>query len=234
MIHKVDTMAWAATGMYTIPEAARLVGTNATRIRRWLMGYRFPLKGGRQGESAPLFPAQLPVLENKLAIGFLDLVELLFIKAFREFGVPLPTIRCAAAEASRRWNTDHPFCLNRLKTDGRSIFASLQDEEGRDLLLELTKSQYCFYTVINPYLKQLEYDAIGDVQRWWPLGKSKPVLVDPKVSFGRPILQECSIPTEAVFQAVRVNESETEVANWFGISLALVRAAIEFEKSRAA
>ena len=195
------------------------------------MGYRFPLKTGGEGESRPLFKSQLPTIENRQAIGFLDLVELLFIKAFRGFGVPLPTIRKAAIKASQRWKTEHPFCLNRFSTDGLSIFATLTDESGDPQLLQLVESQYCFANVINPYLKQLDYDHYGDVSRWWPLGKNKPVLVDPKLSFGRPVIDHLFIPTEALYQAVKINDSEVEVASWFGVSTSLVRAAVEFEKS---
>lgn len=228
------TVRWAGIGIYSIPEAAHLLRTNKSRVRRWLLGYRFPTKSGPVGESPPIFAPQLPVLDKHWAIGFLDLVELLFIKAFRDEGVSLPTIRRAAKEASRRWHTSHPFCLKRFATDGKNIFATFRDETGEDVLLELTRSQYCFRSFLRPYLRQLEYDNLGGVDRWWPLGKAKPVCIDPQVSFGKPIVHPYGVPTETIYQAVEVNRSEMEVAEWYDLPVSVIRAAVEFEKTLAA
>lgn len=225
---------WTGIGIYTMPEAARLVGKSPATIRRWLLGYRFPTKSGMGGESPPIFQPQLPQLEAHWAIGFLDLVELLFIKAFLEQGVSLQTIRRAAREAARRWETSHPFCLRRLATDGRTIFATLQDETGEESLLELTRSQLCFRDVLSPYLRQLDYDRVGDVSRWWPLGKEVPVFVDPSISFGKPVVARYNIPTEALFAAVQADQAQQEVAEWFDVPVEIVRAAVRFERSLAA
>jgi len=234
MANVMSQIDWTETGIYTVPEAARLIGTNSTRIRRWLEGYKFQVKDG-QHSLKPVLKPLVPIIEGHIAIGFQDLVELLFVKSFRKFGVTLPTIRRAANEAVRRWRVSHPFSVMQLKTDGRSVFASIQPEEGDDQLIELTKSQFCFESVLNPYLRQLEYDGLsGDVRRWWPLGKTKPVFLDPRVAFGKPVIRPCNIPVESICQAVTTNESEEDVAKWYDIPLAAVRAALEFERTLAA
>lgn len=221
----------AGVGIYTLPEAAHLLKASTSRVRRWLLGYRFPTKSEGPGESAPIFQPELPVIDGHWAIAFLDLVELLFIKAFRDEGVSLQTIRKAAGEAARRWGSTHPFCLKRFATDGKSIFATLQDDEGDDALLELTRSQYCFKSFLSPYLKQLDYGKLGDVNRWWPLGKKGGVCLDPHIAFGRPVMRPSGVPTEAIFQAVQANESEKEVADWMDLPVQAVRAAVKFERS---
>jgi uncharacterized protein (DUF433 family) len=225
----LDASQWTGVGIYTIPEAARLIETNTIRVRRWLEGYRFPLKSGI-GESAPIFKPHLPQIAGHRAICFLDLVELLFIKAFREHGVTLPTIRLAAREAARRWNTDHPFCLERFATDGRTIFSTIEDDSGDKLLLDLIRSQLAFERILRPFLTQLDYSRVGaSIERWWPLGKKKRVFLDPKIAFGRPVVVDSAIPTEVLYEAVRVNESEADVAHWYGVSTSAVRVAVEFE-----
>lgn len=217
-----------------MPEAARLVQTTTTRVRRWLLGYRFPLRTGATAQSAPIFKPQLPQTEGHWAIGFLDLVELLFIKGFRDMRIALPYIRLAARRAAKRWKTDHPFCLKRFSTDGYEIFETLVDEVGEEELREVTKGQYHFYSVLGPYLRQLDYSDAGDVLRWWPLGKKRDIVVDPAVAFGRPVVVGSSVPTEAIFAAVGANESERQVATWYDLPISSVRAAVEFEESRAA
>ena len=226
-------LRWANLGVYSLGEAARLVGTNPQRIHRWLAGYRFPKKSGVPGESAPIFDPQLPMIGGHRALGFMDLVELLFIKAFRDYGVTLPTIRLAAKEGAKRWGTTHPFCIKRFVTDGRAIFRTIVDEVGEERLLDMTRSQLAFFSILSPYLKQLDYGAIG-VDRWWPLGKGRLVYIDPTISFGRPVVTPKSIPTEMICQAVEVNRSEELVAKWYGVPVSSVRAALEFERSLAA
>jgi uncharacterized protein (DUF433 family) len=169
------------------------------------------------------------------AIGFLDLVELLFIKAFRDRGVSLPTIRVAAKEAASRWDTDHPFCLKRFATDGRTVFSTILDEVGEEALLDLAKSQLAFSGIMRPFLAQLDYGHLGEeIERWWPLGKNRQVFLDPKIAFGRPVVVGKSIPTETLYKAVRANGSPAAVADWYEVSIATVRAAVEFERNLAA
>jgi len=223
----------AGVGIYTVKEAARLVGAKGITVSRWLRGYRFPTRRSGQGQSPPLFCTELPEVEGKLAIGFLDLIELLFIKAFRTEGVSLPTIRLAARKAAKKWNNNHPFCLKRFATDGRTIFATVADGLDRDHVLELTRSQLGFKTILNPYLKNMDYSKLG-VGRWWPLGKDRVVFLDPRIAFGKPVVAPHNVPTESIWDAVRANGSLSEVAKWFDMPASEVQAAVDFETSRVA
>ena len=219
------------TGLYTLREAARLAKTSPITLRRWLMGYRFPTRW-RGGRSEPVFSPQLPEVEGHVALGFLDLIEILFIKAFRNYGVTLPTIRRAAKEAARRWNTSHPFCIKKFRTDGHSVFANIEWEDGDRGLIDLAKSQLAFERVLDPYLEQIDYDLSGEVSRWWPLGKKRAVILDPRYCFGKPIVYPWRVPTESLYDAVKADQTESEVSHWFEIPLSAVRAAVGFEEER--
>ncbi len=229
---RADSSNWTNVGIYSLPEAAHLLCTNAQSVRRWLLGYRFSLRDGRASASAPIFHPQLPQLDKKTTIGFLDLVELMFIKEFREQGLSLPYIRASAARAAQKWGTQHPFCLKRFSSDGFEIFETVRDELGDEQIQEVISKQYHFQAVLSPYLRQLQYNSSGDVERWWPLGKSRPVFLDPRIAFGKSVVS--SVPTEAVYAAVKANDSEKTVAEWLGVSLQEVKAAVEFEETRAA
>ncbi len=224
-------LSYAGQGIYSLPEAARLVGTNTTRIRRWLLGYRFPSRTGEQRKSERIFAPQLPVIDHHWSIGFLDLVELLFIKAFRDHGVTLPTIRQAAKVAADRWRTHHPFCLKRFATDGRTIFEAAIDEAGDEQVLELTRHQYAFAKVVKPYFKQLEFGVGDNVDRWWPAGN---IYLDPRIAFGRAVVHPYGIPTETLYDAYLANGSTKEVGRWYSVPAQIVRRAVNFEESLAA
>src|ERR1035438_9923143 len=68
-------ISYLNTGIYTVAEASRLTGVSKARIRRWLRGYHSEL---RKKKYPPLWESQLPSIENKVALGFLDLIEIKF------------------------------------------------------------------------------------------------------------------------------------------------------------
>jgi len=53
-----------------------------------LRGYEYQ-RGANRRRSAPVWRAQLPQLEDSLALGFLDLMEIRFVDAFIEAGLSL-------------------------------------------------------------------------------------------------------------------------------------------------
>ena len=217
------------TGIYSVPEAARLTGVSAARIRRWLRGYCFESSGTKHA-SPPVWVAQLPEIDGKLALGFLDLVEVRFVNAFLNHGVSWRVLRLAAKKARELVHSAHPFSTRRFKTDGFTIFAELQDTSGATALVELTKSQHYFERIIAPYLKGLEFDG-DEPARWWPMGIRRQVVIDPKRSFGQPIVARRGIPTAILAKAAKINGSVQEVARWYETDIKSVRDAVLFEKS---
>jgi uncharacterized protein (DUF433 family) len=72
------------------------------------------------------------------------------------------------------------------------------------------------------------------LERWWPMGREQPVIIDPKRNFGQPTLFSEGIPTSVLAKSVKANEgSVEEVAGWYEISPELVKAAIRYEQSLA-
>jgi uncharacterized protein (DUF433 family) len=220
-------------GVYSVPEASRLTGVSAQRIRRWLTGYTF--KAGKGLHAAPPLWQRRIVSEGSLALSFRDLLEVRFVNAFRRHGVRWKTIRIAAERAAEILHDTHPFSTKKFKTDGRSIFADIVQATGEESLLDLVKSQYEFKQVVEPFLFEgLEFSELGiQPVRWWPLPHSRRVVIDPERSFGRPIISPESVPTEVLARAVRAEGSVEAVARWFLVDPKAVEDAVEFEKKLA-
>src|ERR1041384_2570817 len=85
-------------GIYTVPEASKLTGVSRDRIRRWLRGYRSHLRKKRY---SALWKSQLPEIDNKMALGFLDLIEVMFVGAFLDRGVSWPMIHRVREKAAK-------------------------------------------------------------------------------------------------------------------------------------
>ncbi len=220
-------------GIYTVPDAHRLSGVASARIRRWLVGYRYA-NNGQFKQSPPKWQRQLPLLHGEAALGFLDLMEVRVVSALRERGISWQRIRQAQSQARTLFGTDHPFADDRFRTDGRDLFYYMDREAANDrYLVNLAKSQFAFEQVIKPYFINLDF-VRHQAARWWPLGQNRGVVVDPRRSFGQPIVNDRGIPTAVLAEAFRAEGSADLVARWYGVDIRAVRDATEFEDRLAA
>lgn len=225
--------AYLNTGIYTVAEASRLTGVSKERIRRWLRGYHSEL---RKKNYPPLWSGQLPAVENKVALGFLDLIEVKFVAAFLDVGVSWAVIHKVREKAQERYSdTNHPFCTKQFVTDGRQIFRDLHEETGEDCLEEIATDQRVFTEITKPFLKQLEFRDGTILERWWPLGKDRHIVVDPRKNFGQPTVVTEGIPTQNLARSYKANGSSLEeVARWYEIRPESVQEAVDYELSLAA
>jgi uncharacterized protein (DUF433 family) len=214
---------YVGVGIYTVPDAARLVGVEYQKLRRWI--------GDERGHDA-VIQRQFP---DEGIVTFMELMELHFIRLFRREGVSLQTIRRAACEAARKFRTDHPFAVKRFDTDGRSIFATLTSRETDEHVVEeLKHGQLVFEQIIRPFFRKIEYDTEGT--RYWPMEVTGRVVLDPARRFGHPIDSETGVPVDVIIDALRADGGQDArvVARWLEVPLEAVEAAIRFEKSLAA
>ena len=215
-------------GLYSIPEASVLTGIPSRKIRGWMLGY----ESGSRSRQAPLWKSAVTEsIDN--TISFQDLLEIRFVNAFRQYGVQLPTIRAAVKQAKEYFDQDYPFTCRRFQTDGRSIFATVEEETGDESLVDLIKKQNVFNRVIKPSLYTgIEYDRDeSSALRWFPVPKSKKVVLDPARSFGKPIVTAAGITTETLYQSWLAEDQDTKmVASLYEVDTASVNAAVSFEQ----
>lgn len=211
-------------GLYSVPQAARIIGAPVRRIRRWV---------GAEPEFEAVINRSRPDSE---LLNFLELMELHFVHMFRSEGVSLQTIRTAADSAAKKFGTDHPFAVRRFDTDGRTIFATLQKHASdQEIVEDLARGQLVMQKIAKPFFRKLEYrESRGDsILRFWPMAKTGRVVLDPSRHFGQPIDNQTGVPTSALAEAMKVNANERKIADWFDVPVASVRAAVKFEQSLA-
>lgn len=216
------------TGIYTVPEASRLTRVAPSRIRRWLRGYKF-FSGEREHVSPPVWRGQLQPVDGALALGFLDLMEIRVVDAFLRAGVSWKTLREAERRGSDLFRSTHPFCTQRFETDGRSIFVDIGADSDEPILLEIINNQAVFDAITSPFFKDLEFSQDRVLERWWPLGDHRAVVVDPRRAFGKPIVVDRGVPTAILSSAVKASRSIDEVVFWYDLTKSSVVDAIEFE-----
>jgi len=223
-------------GLYSVPEAARLLQTRATKLRRWAEGYTFKA-GDRLRFADPVVRLELERIRDARILTFRDLIELKFVSMFREKGVSMRVIRAAAEKAAELFKTDHPFAVARFETDGQSIFAILQEEDSprlagigkEQLTQELHLLQYVFGDMVKPFFKKLDIGPEG-IEGYWPMGKRKRIIIDPRRALGKPIDFETGVPTLILYKAWQTGQNFRHVADWYEVPLEAVEQAVEYEK----
>ena len=228
-----DSNSLLGIGLYSVAESARMLRVPAKTVRRWVEGYTFTTRG-RTGQSDPVFSTQLQRAHDDQIITFADLIELHFVAMFRKNGVSMQRIRQAAAQLARRFNTSHPFAVQRLDTDGRSIFATLQAEwaggASKQVIEELHRMQLVFSEFAPLYFQKIDYRP-EDAGCFWPLGRDGRVVLDRERSFGKPIDHQTGVRTLSLYRASLSGDSLRSIAAWYRVPIAAIHKSIEYELS---
>jgi uncharacterized protein (DUF433 family) len=171
---------------YSVNEAARYAGTTSQTVRRWIDGYDY-----RDRHMDPVFADKATGTGQAPLLSFLDLAEILVAARFTKNGGKLEKVRAAR----KRIVHDHPdlpypFASLRLRQLSGEILHHIDDEMGgKALALSLggtEGSQYVLQPFIEQALDLFDFDPLDMMAtRWYPRGKTVPVVIDPHVAGGR-------------------------------------------------
>ena len=221
-------------GIYTLPDAARILQLPLPKLRRWV-GAADGSSGADVGRKAPPYgvtPTDIRGSGRDKHIDFLTLIELFTIYQLRKMSVGFREIRAAHSELQGKFETHHPFALKGLLSDGQKIVKELDHEA---YLILNDQGQRGFRAVLEDFFTQIDFaQASRLAERYYPLGKDASVVVDPRVSFGRPVVRDTAIATETLFSLYKGGETEEFIANEFEIEESEVCDAVRFETRQAA
>jgi uncharacterized protein (DUF433 family) len=219
--------------MYFTAETARLVNISRYRVRRWLEGYYYAYAAGRRKQQ-PVVRKGWQDKDYPHYASFLDLVDLLFVKRFLDYGLSLQKLRRALEEAKEILGTDH-FARQSFFTDGKNICLKI-GKKGDAILELLSDGQWVISDIIKQLAHQIDFDESTELaRRWFPSEGNGLVVLDPLVSFGRPIIAEKGITTENIYDLfVAEKEKIRPVCDWMDLASEEVEAAMKFERHLAA
>jgi len=212
---------------YTVTEAAFLARIHPVTITRWYFGRpRLPVGRGAR---------VLGKRHRGIPLSYLQLVEVAFVATLRKMGIPLQRIRIAYEYLERRFNTEYPFARLKIKTDGARLLNDLKQAEGpwvNKLLEEASaRGQVIWVEPIQDRIQEFDYNRMYELAiRWFPRGKDVPIVIDPQIQFGAPILKDSGVATWVIGERRRVGESIDEIREDFGIGELAVRQALDFER----
>ena len=214
---------------YSFVDAARYLRIPVDTLRTWVRGRYYQTEQGARF-SEPLI--ELTGIDAK-ELSFTNLVEAHVLRAIRvEHNVPLEQIRIALSFIQAALCLPHPLIQkNLLKTDGKSIYV-----EHLERLLDASKGgQIAIRETLEIYLTRIEADEAGIAARLFPFihpnkkDDQRLIVIDPAVSFGRPVIAGTGIPTKVLAELYEAGDSIEDLAVDYDCNPSLIRVAVEYE-----
>lgn len=213
---------------YTVDEASHYLQIPEATLRSWTRGRQYPRTGGT-GFFHPVI--QLPEKrENRLS--FTNLVEAHVLDAIRrDHGVQLQKVRNALRYMQQQLGMDHPLASQSMVTDGIDLFV----ERYATLINVSREGQLAMGDILKAYLRRVDWNPAGFAIRLYPftrkreLDEPRVVVIDPEVSFGKPVLVGTGIPTATVAERYKAGESVDELAEDYDLRREQVEEAIRCE-----
>jgi uncharacterized protein (DUF433 family) len=213
---------------YSLTEAARYLRMPEATLRSWVVGRPYPTTAGER-----FFTPVIRLPEIGLPVlSFVNMVEAHVLDAIRrQENVALRKVRAAVAFLERHYNSQHPLVEHQFETDGLDLFIQ---EAG--LLINLSREgQLAMREVLASYLRRVERDVKGLPIRLYPFTRKREpeeprvVVIDPFVSFGRPVLTGTGIATIVLAERFKAGESVEELAKDYGRTTLDIQEALRCE-----
>lgn len=209
------------SGLYTVPEISNILRLPYHKTNLWINKYW-------DGELGKVFEGQYSwKIGNSKAINFQTLIEFYILILLAESGVKTREVLNAHKELSRKFNTPYPFSkkdiLDKIKTEGKKIFLELGDD-----IISLDGTKQLNLMIIKQFFKNLDFDDNSIVSKFWPLGKDKSIVVDPKRQFGHATIEKTNIFPETIFNMFKAGEPIEFIAFAYNLDEKSVRDAINY------
>ncbi len=216
---------------YSLAEAAYYLGIPVATLRSWVLGRDYKVTDGTR-HFAPII--EIADRKRKL-LSFINLVEAHVLSALRrKHAIQLPKVRKAVTYLRHRLQSPHPLA-EQFETDELDLFIQKYGQ-----LINITRDgQLAMRNVLQSFLKRVKRDAQGGPVKLYlfvrgAVDEPFAVVVDPTVSFGRPVLEGTGIPTEILAQRYKAGDSYEQLVEDYGRPKEEIEEAIRYELLKAA
>jgi len=222
--------------IYTLEDAARILWLAPSTLKAWTMGQRWHESSGKPRHFVPLI---IPPESDEPMLSFTNLIEAHVLRAIRRVHkVKMNAIREAMKTIREEFESLHPLADVDLYTEGKNIIVKyggyMNMSHGKQLEME---------QVIAVYVKRIEREE-HKLARFFPFfneprikgpgieEQPKIVSVNPFVSFGRPVVTDTNIRTEAIAERFFAGDSIDDLSKDFKLERSIVEAAVRYERPR--
>ena len=153
----------------------------------------------------------------------------------RQYSIPLPKVRKALDYLRRTFKTSRPLSDEQFATDGVNLFV----ERFGKLIGVSEEGQIHLREVILDSLKYVRFDpkGIASILVLFPahgVSAKGDIVIDPRLSFGRPVLDGVGVRTSVLVERFRAGESIEQLAREYSAAPEAIQNAIRCELPLAA
>lgn len=216
---------------YSATEAARILGLPVATLKAWSFGQA-------SGAGKRFRPVIVAADGSRKLLSFANLCELHVLSAIRRHHrISLPKVRSSLDYVQAQLGSGRPLLDRDFKTNGVDLFV----RHASKLLNVSQQGQQALRGEFELALARIERDRRGTPVRLFPFSRSaiggeqpRTVVVDPRLSFGRPVISTVAVPTGIIVDRFRAGDSLAEMAGDYGVAEADIEEALRFEQRFAA
>lgn len=208
-------------GAYSTTEIAKILRLPIPKIRRWMQMYWDDVLSEIYGTHYTWNS------NGAKTIGFHTLIEFYVMMQLSEAGVkPKPILK--AHQALSKWfNTITPFAnkqvLQSIRTDAKHVYFQIDD-----LIISLDGTRQLNMKFIELFFQRLDFDMDDLATRFYPLGRTKSIVIDPKRKLGQPTIANSNIYPETLYNHFKAGDPIAYIAHIYELSESQVQNALEY------
>ncbi len=216
---------------YSVARASHYLHISPSTLRSWVRGRSYPKGGGIER-----WP---PLIKTGQLLSFNNLIEAWVLRALRvDHGVKMAAVRQALDYAEKEFGISRLLLSRELQAMPGNVFL---ERFGQLINLNLS-GQLATKELLRAVLERVNRNPFGLPTRMFPTGSydidalklaPKLIMIDPAISFGRPILVSRGIRTSAVVGRIDAGELPEDVAQDYGLEPYEIEAAIFYERAAA-
>jgi uncharacterized protein (DUF433 family) len=210
---------------YTVAEAAHHLQVPHGTLSSWFAGTAYLTQRGKKRAPAVIVPAA----RSPLTLSFWNLVEAHVLASIRRHhGVSLQRVRRALRFVESELGLDRPLIEQQFETDGVDLFVR---HIGK--LITASARQVAIKELMEAALQRIDRDPNGLADRLFPWARDphepRSVQIDPRRSFGRPVVAGTTIPTDILAERFTAGESIAHLADEYQLDAAKIEGALRWE-----
>jgi uncharacterized protein (DUF433 family) len=205
-------------GAYAVPDIAVILGLPQAKVRR-VLNELWDVRLGKEffGEEISMRIARQKFVSFHVLIEFFVYFEL------RERGVSSQRILKARKAMTKDLDTPHPFATASVLHTRKKIWYEFE----QDIIDADGTRQTNLGEIIEQFSEKIDFNGEKLAVRFWPLGKNRHVVVDPKHQFGAPTVPGTNVNAQVLYQMSRSGEQVETLAALYDLTEQDVRDAIQ-------
>jgi len=219
------TVSLLERDLYSLRQAADLLGVHLPTLRRWLDGY--------EAHGKLYQPVIRPSHTGSEIVTWGEFIEAGYLREYRSCGVSLQRVRPFVTELRERYGVPYPLATAQPFVADRAFVVQVQEATGIDPELRLVRydnDQYVLTAPADAFFKKIEFS--GDIAaKMRPLGRDKPIVIDPERMWGEPTVSGL-VRTEIVAELFAAGEPVETIARGYDLSVGDVEAALRYEHAQ--